>query len=347
MTSHPEYKEKTTATEVARAFSDQIRNKNVVITGVAPNSLGEAIALAIASQNQSKLILASRTKEKVEQVITKIKGSFPNVSAEFVELDLASQKSVERAASSIAAQLDTIDVLINNAGVVVQEHRFTEENIELQFGTNHIGHFLLTNLLLDRIRNAARKPGSVPGATRIVNVTSAGHRLSPIRFHDYNFTAEGGGTESLPPEEQPPAGLPDMFSPGSRGYNGWLAYGQSKTANVLFSVYLTHRLKDAGIVSYSVHPGSIWTGLSRHLDERGTETISKTGSFWKSTDQGAAPMLVAAFDPALNEPSEPSKTYLHECQLAEAAPHAVNLEAAERLFRLSEELVGRKFDLSS
>lgn len=227
----------------------------MVITGVAPNGLGEAIALAIASQNQSKLILASRTKEKVEQVITKIKGSFPNVSAEFVELDLASQKSVERAASSIAAQLDTIDVLINNAGVVVQEHRFTEENIELQFGTNHIGHFLLTNLLLDRVRNAAGKPGSVPGATRIVNVTSAGHRLSPIRFHDYNFTAEGGGTESLPPEEQPPAGLPDMFSPGSRGYNGWLAYGQSKTANILFSVYLTHRLKDSGIVSYSVHPG--------------------------------------------------------------------------------------------
>ncbi|KAL2005368.1 hypothetical protein VTN00DRAFT_2579 [Thermoascus crustaceus] len=346
MTSHPEYNERTTATEVAKAFSDQIQDKNVVITGIAPNSLGEAMAIAIAAHNPSRLVLASRTKEKVEQVIDKIKQSSPSVSVEFIELDLASRKSIQKAASRIRTLLDTINIMINNAGVVVLEQKFTEENIELQFGTNHIGHFLFTNLLLDKIKNAAKNSTSVPGSTRIINVTSAGHRLSPIRFHDYNVTGE----VEIPPEEQPPAGLPTMFgarSGSSRGYNGWLAYGQSKTANVLFSVYLTRWLKDVGVVSYSVHPGSIWTGLPRYLDEEGTQTISKTGSFWKSTDQGAAPILVAAFDPALNDPPSPSRTYLYECQLGEAAPHAVDLEAAEKLFRLSEDLVGRKFDLSS
>jgi NAD(P)-dependent dehydrogenase (short-subunit alcohol dehydrogenase family) len=124
----------------------------------------------------------------------------------------------------------------------------TEEGIEVQFGTNHIGHFLFTNLLMPQLKNAAKASG--PGSTRIINVTSAGHRLSPIRFHDYNF--EG---KEVPIDERPPEGLPPMFSPTAEGYNGWLAYGQSKAANILFTVYLSQHLKSSGIVSYSVHPG--------------------------------------------------------------------------------------------
>jgi Dehydrogenases with different specificities (related to short-chain alcohol dehydrogenases) len=205
------------------------------------------MAIAIASQEPSRLVLASRTKSKVEKVVERIRGVTSKTTVEFVELNLASQKSIENAAATICSLLDRIDTLINNAGVVVLERKWTEEGIELQLGTNHIGHFLFTNLLMDKLRNAARH--SVPGATRIVNVTSQGHILSPLRFHDYNL--EG---KEVPLEEQPPHGFPLMFS-AAGNYNGWLAYGQSKTANILFSIYLSRHLKSAGIMSYAVHPG--------------------------------------------------------------------------------------------
>lgn len=220
----------------------------MVITGVGPNSLGEALALAIGSQQPAKFFLASRTEAKVQQVADKVKELSPTTSVEAVTLNLASQKSIHAAASKIQSQVDRVDILINNAGMMVLEKETTEEGIEIQFGTNHVGHFLFTNLLMDQMKNAAQSSES--GSTRIVNVTSAGHRLSPLRFHDYNF--EG---KEVPVDERPPDGLPPMFSPAAGGYNGWLAYGQSKTANILFTVYLTQHLASAGIVSYSVHPG--------------------------------------------------------------------------------------------
>ncbi|KAJ5903590.1 short-chain dehydrogenase [Penicillium tannophilum] len=336
--SHPEFNEKTTATEVASAFAGQVQGKNVVITGVGPNSLGEALALSIASQKPANLFLASRTETKVQEVADKVQALAPETAVETVVLNLASQQSVHAAASKIQGLVDHIDIIINNAGMMVLDREATEEGIEIQFGTNHIGHFLFTNLLMAQLKNAAK--ASEPGSTRIINVTSAGHRLSPIRFHDYNF--EG---KDVPLDERPPDGLPPMFSPTASGYNGWLAYGQSKTANILFTVYLTEHLASAGIVSYSVHPGSIWTGLSRNLDESGNETMSKTSNFWKTADQGAATMLVAAFDPNLKVVSDSSAVYLSDCQFATAVPHAVSLEPAERLFRLSEELVGMQFPL--
>jgi NAD(P)-dependent dehydrogenase (short-subunit alcohol dehydrogenase family) len=220
----------------------------VIITGVGPNSLGEALALAIGSQRPAKLILASRTEAKVREVADKVHRISPEISVEAVVLNLASQKSIEAAASKIQSLVDRVDTLINNAGMMVLERETTEEGIEIQFGTNHIGHFLFTNLLVPQLKNAARISG--PGSTRIINVTSAGHRLSPIRFHDYNF--EGN---EVPSDERPPDGLPPMFTSTVDRYNGWLAYGQSKTANILFTVYLSQHLASSGVVSYSVHPG--------------------------------------------------------------------------------------------
>ncbi|KAJ5117140.1 short-chain dehydrogenase [Penicillium atrosanguineum] len=337
-TSHLEYNEKTSATEVASVFASHIRDKNVVITGVGPNSLGEALALAIGSQKPRNLILASRTKAKVQEVAAKVQDLSPETSVEAVVLNLASQKSIHEAASKIQSLVDRVDTLINNAGMMVLERETTDEGIEVQFGTNHVGHFLFTNLLIPQLKNAAKVSG--PGSTRIINVTSAGHRLSPVRFSDYNL--EG---KDVPIDERPPDGLPPMFSTTAEGYNGWLAYGQSKTANILFTVYLSQHMASSGIVSYGVHPGSIWTGLSRGLDDIGYETMSKTSSFWKNADQGAATMLVAAYDPALKAVSDPSEVYLSDCQFAKTAPHAVNMDSAERLFHLSEKLVGIKFAL--
>ncbi|QKX59071.1 uncharacterized protein TRUGW13939_06201 [Talaromyces rugulosus] len=336
MTSHPDFNEKTTATVVASAFAEQIRNKNVVITGVAPKSLGEAMAVAIAAQSPAKLFLASRTKEKLEKVTKKISTESPQATSavELVYLDLASQQSIEQAASQISSSVDAVDVLINNAGVMILTRDNTADGLELQFGTNHIGHFLFTQLLMKQLLYAGSKSGD---SARVINVTSEGHRLSPIRFNDYFI--EG---KDVPDEEQPPPQITAIYGK-IKEYNGWLAYGQSKTANSLFSLALNQRLTSKGVISYAVHP-AIWTNLNRNLDEEGNSILAKTGTYWKSEDEGAATMLVAAFDPLLNDLPGPGEFYLSDCQFKEPAPWAKDTDAADRLYQLSEKLLGRKFD---
>lgn len=168
---------------------------------------------------------------------------------EIVLLDLGSQESIRRAAADVAALTDKLDILINNAARVVTTRQVTPEGIEQQFGTNHIGPFLLTNLLLPLLRKAAET--NPPGATRIVNLTSAGHRLSPVRFSDYNF--EG---KHVPPEEDHIKPLPGAFAKWTPdGYPPFVAYGQSKSANILFTLYLQKHLAKDGITSYALHPG--------------------------------------------------------------------------------------------
>ena len=162
-----------------------------------------------------------------------------------VTVDLSSQSSVRRAAREIDLLVDSIDVLINSAAVVVPDRRLTQDGIELQFATNHIGPFLLTNLLVHKLCDTKKT-----SKARIINLTSLGHRISPIRFSDYNFNGR-----ELPEDEKPASGLPaSFFAPGS-AYSGFVAYGQSKTANILFSLYLKAHLRHARILSYAVHPG--------------------------------------------------------------------------------------------
>lgn len=335
--THPEWNQETGGLEVAREFADHIRGRNVLITGVSPESIGSSTALAVASQSPNLLILASRTQSKLDEVARKINEAYPGVNVKSVQLDLASQDAIRKAASDVSRLTDRLDILINNAGIMTPTLQHTAEGIEAQFGSNHIGHFLFTNLLMPQLITASKSNNA--GSTRVVNLTSLGHRLSPVRFHDYNF--EG---KEIPEEEKYPGGkLPPMFE-GKEGspYNGYIAYGQGKTANILFSVSLTSQLKNQGIVSYAVHPGSIWTGLSRDLDAEGEAAIRKTAPFWKNHDQGAATTLVAAFDPALNTPEG---VLLHDCQLFDAAPYASDPKLADRLWALSEKLVKRDFKL--
>jgi NAD(P)-dependent dehydrogenase (short-subunit alcohol dehydrogenase family) len=160
-----------------------------------------------------------------------------------------SQEAVKKAAASVSQITSQLDVIINNAGIMTPERQWTKEGIEAQFGSNHIGHFLFTNLLLPLLLTSSSS--STPGATRIVNLSSLGHRLSPVRFHDYNF--EG---KPIPDEEKYPGELPPMFAKTSEdGYNGFLAYGQAKSANILYSVSLNSKFSKQGILSYAVHPG--------------------------------------------------------------------------------------------
>ncbi|PVH96977.1 NAD(P)-binding protein [Periconia macrospinosa] len=335
MATHSEWNQETGGLEVAKAFAGQLKGKTVLITGVSPESIGSSTALAIASQDPALLILASRTASKLDAVKKSIKEGYPSVHVENVILDFASQDAIKKAASEIAKLTNRIDIIINNAAVMSEKLIHTAEGIEMQFGAGHVGHFLLTNLLLPQLLEAAKS--STPGATRVVNVSSVGHRLSGIRFHDYNF--EG---KDIPADEQPPP-IPPMFAKSTDGnYNGWIAYGQAKTANILFSLQLNKLLKAKGIVSYAAHPGSIATGLSRDLSEDSEAALAKVVTFWKNHDQGSATTLVAAFDPALNDPKG---IMLSDCQLCDAAPHATNPEAAEKLWALSEKLVKTNFKL--
>ncbi|KAL2133747.1 hypothetical protein VTI74DRAFT_1729 [Chaetomium olivicolor] len=172
--------------------------------------------------------------------------------------------------------------------------RWLPEGIELHFGTNHIGPFLFTKLLLPLQRNAAQRNTS--GATRIVSVSSAGHRLSPIRFCDYNFAPK-----EVPPEENRFKSLPRAFAQCTPdGYNGIVTYAQSKTAYMLFTLYLQRRLPELCIAPYALHPGSIETDLGREQDEELAAQFQKIAPYWKSSDEGGSATLLAALDPALS-----------------------------------------------
>ncbi|KAB5527965.1 hypothetical protein GE09DRAFT_409796 [Coniochaeta sp. 2T2.1] len=194
MTSNPQFNERTSGLEVAKTFGDCVKGRKVLITGVGPGGIGGATALAFASQKPSLLILASRTKDKLESVAKEIASSYPEVRVEIVKLDLSSQQAVREAADAVKQLTDSLDILVNNAGLTIYERKLTPDGLELQFGTNHIGPFLFTNLLIPLLLKTAEK--SAQGETRIVSLTSAGHRLSPVRFSDYNM--EG---KPIPPEE--------------------------------------------------------------------------------------------------------------------------------------------------
>ncbi|KAB5531445.1 retinol dehydrogenase 13 [Coniochaeta sp. 2T2.1] len=316
------FNNESTAEEVTQTFSSQIKDRIFLITGTSAGGLGAYVATTLAAHSPAQLILVGRTKSKVDPVIQEIAAINPNVGVTFVPCELTDQSSVRAAAETINSNssIPRIDVILNNAGVMLlPTYQVDGKGYELQLSANHIGHFLLTNLLLPKVRAAG------PDA-RVVNVSSSGHRISPFRFDDWKFSK--GET-----------------------YDGWTAYGQSKTANNLFSVELTRR----GYTALSAHPGTIMgTGLGRHLDFEGGNdpfellyVVSKrnTGKDFtlspeKTLTQGAATLLAAALDPALKERRG---MYIADCQVEEAFAYSQDPEAARKLWELTEELVGEKF----
>lgn len=247
----------TSGAEVVATFPDKVEGKTcklfhlfhltflqinitninlVVITGPTAGSLGAQTALFLAAGNPSNIILLGRTASKVTPVISEIKTISPSTNAQFIPLDLTRFDSIRAAAATINNTVDKIDVLINNAGIMgVSEYTLTAEGIESQFAANHIGHFLLTSLLMPKLEAAGN-------GARIVNLSSSGHQLGEVRLDDYNFD-------------------------GGKAYDPWAAYGQSKTANILFTVSLAEKLASRGILAFAVHPGSIAdTQLGTHIE---------------------------------------------------------------------------------
>lgn len=169
-----------TAQQLANKLRSEIKDKIILITGVSPNSLGASFAEATASAQPAQLILAGRNPTKVQQTVDAIKASNPNVAVRTLQLDLASLSAVRESARELLSwDLPRIDVLVNNAGIMAVDYARTADGFESQFATNHLGHFLFTNLILDKVLAS--------DAPRVVNVSSDGHRLGHIRFDDYNF----------------------------------------------------------------------------------------------------------------------------------------------------------------
>ena len=281
-----------------------LTGRTIVITG-ASAGLGVETVRTLTGAG-ARVVGTVRDRAKGEAAIAGIDG------VELVELDLASLASVRAGADAIAASVDRIDVLINNAGVMATPLERTVDGFELQLGTNHLGHFLLTTLLLDRIDG------------RIVNLSSRGHLRSGIGWDDPHYR--------------------------ERPYEKWEAYGQSKTANILFTVGLAAR----GHVAFAVHPGRIPTELSRHLTQDDFADLAARGRAggpipMKSVAEGAATTIWAATSPELDGRSG---LYLEDCHVSTVVavgtedpeghrPDALDPDDAERLWSWSEEQVGR------
>jgi len=293
-----------------------LAGRRAVITG-ATSGLGLETARALAGQG-AEIVILGRSGDKLSAAKRYLAEQGVRGAVRTAILELADLDSVRAAAEELLGAVDSIDILVNNAGVMVCPFGTTAQGFEMQFGTNHLGHFLFTCLLA---------PALVAGApARVVNLASSGHRVAPLDFNDPNFER--------------------------RKYNRWVAYGGSKTANVLFTVGLDTRLRGKGVRALAVHPGVISTDLGRHLTDNDRAMFTKPPEPYKSIQQGAATSVWAATAPELEGVGG---RYLANCQIAEvddsADPthgvksYAISPDDAERLWQLSETLVGRSFDL--
>ncbi|MBV9450812.1 MAG: SDR family NAD(P)-dependent oxidoreductase [Streptosporangiaceae bacterium] len=317
--SERHYDENSTAAEVIAGHD--LHGRDVVVTG-GTSGLGCHTAQAFAMAG-ARVILAGRNPIAGERAAAAVARDAGNRQVAFELLDLASLTSVESFADRYLATGRPLHILVNNAGVMATPYRQTANGFELQFGTNHVGHFALTKGLLPALTAA--------GGARVVSVSSSAHRRSDIDFDDPNFER--------------------------REYDPWVAYGQSKTANGLFAVELTRRFAGQGIFANAATPGAAMTGLQRHLstsDKIARGWLNPDGSTaeipgWKTPEQGAATFVWAAVAPELEGVGG---LYLNDCAIAEPwtghgnpsgfgyyRPYLLDPERAGRLWTLTEQLI--------
>jgi NAD(P)-dependent dehydrogenase (short-subunit alcohol dehydrogenase family) len=287
-----------------------------------------------------------------------LKQKYPEVDYRPLILNLSSQKDVRAAAKELLSWDDvpTVDIVINSAGIMLlPERTLSEDGIEMHFATNHIGHWLFSCLIMPKLIKSAEGNGK-KGATRIINVTSGSPRMAQMRWSDTNFNIKN---KDLPEAEQPNYAIHQMWGVGDVdlreiSYIPLEGYNQSKVANVLFGIAANKRLFEKhGILVMAVHPGVIPTELGRNATNDTLEAIeqmSKKGTFtYKTLGGGSSTSLVAALDPKLSIPvntdtSENHGAYFEDCQICDGArPLVVSSSEAEKLWKMSEELVKEKF----
>ena len=285
------------------------RGRLAVVTG-ANTGLGVETARMLAERGAA-VVLAVRDVEKGKRAAASIAATVPGADLSVQRLDLASLDSIRAAADELRSAYPRIDLLINNAGVMYTPKQTTADGFELQFGTNHLGHFALTGLLLDHLLAA---PGS-----RVVTVSSVGHRIrADIHFDDLQW---------------------------ERSYSRVGAYGQAKLANLMFTYELQRRLDGAGTIAVAAHPGISNTELARSMPApiRAMTTLVG-GLLGQPAAMGALPTLRAATDPSVRGGQYFGPSGFQESRgypkLVESSPRSHDVEAQRRLWSVSERLTG-------
>jgi len=294
----------------AKDIPDQ-SGRNAIVTG-ANSGLGLVTARELARAGAA-VAMACRNLDKGHAAVEQVRAAVPDAHVQLEELDLASLDSVRGFAERYRSTHDGLDLLINNAGVMAPPRRRTADGFELQFGTNHLGHFLLTTLLLDLMEGRED--------ARIVTLSSTAHKIGRIAFDNLN---------------------------GDRHYFRWNAYGQSKLANLLFTLELDRRLRAQGstVTSLAAHPGYAATNLQTAAPPLVDRLVMKIGNavIAQSDEMGALPTLFAATEPGLQGatyvgPDGPSEQRGHPT-IVSPNRRARDEETARRLWQVSEELTG-------
>ncbi|MBV8785376.1 MAG: SDR family NAD(P)-dependent oxidoreductase [Mycobacterium sp.] len=280
-----------------------LSGKTCVITG-ASSGLGRESARALTAA-RAHVILAARNSDALAQTTDWIRAEVPGARTSTVELDLTALESVRAAASAIRDIAPVIDILMNNAGVMFTPFGRTRDGFELQIGTNHFGHFELTRLLIPQLAAAA--------GARIVILSSGGHILGDVDFDDPNWER--------------------------REYDKFVAYGSSKTANILHAREADRRLRDSGIRAYAVHPGTVATSLARYMSRSDFSSLRELASGHldvTTPERGASTQVWAAVTPEL---TDRGGLYLEDCSISDAAaPYALDEQRAADWWTLSEKL---------
>jgi NAD(P)-dependent dehydrogenase (short-subunit alcohol dehydrogenase family) len=302
-----------------------LSGKRVLVTGVSAG-LGVETARALAAHG-AQVIGAARDLTKAEAATAAVRADAANGGGlELVELDLASLASVRACADALLADGRPFDVVIANAGVMATPYGRTADGFETQFGTNHLGHFVLVNRIASLIKSGGR----------LVNLASAGHRYSDVDLGDPNFEATA--------------------------YEPMIAYGRSKTANILFAVEFDRRRRDRGVRATAVHPGGIRTELGRHIPDRLEDLVAQINADlaaagqppfqFKTIPQGAATSVWAA---VVAPADEVGGRYCENCHVSAVTEgvitpvsegvraYAVDPDRARALWAKSEEMVGERF----
>jgi NAD(P)-dependent dehydrogenase (short-subunit alcohol dehydrogenase family) len=289
-----------------------LTGKTAVVTG-ASSGLGLQTAATLASAG-AEVVAAVRDPEAF-RTSAAFADNFPNpADVDAIAVDLASLDSVRAAATQIAQHHRSIDILINNAGVMFTPQNTTTDGFEYQFGINHLGHFQLTTALLPQLRAAAARSGEA----RVVTVSSEAHQAWGLDISDINF------------EHRP--------------YDTFLAYGQSKSANVLMTVELHRRFGADGITALAAHPGTCATDLVRYMDRDTFKKLFAMGGTefepenLKSVQQASATTVWAATAPRLRANGG---AYLADCQISTASSAATDPDTAAKLWDLSQAWISR------
>lgn len=276
-----------------------MQDKIVIITG-ANSGIGFETAKALAEQG-AQVVMACRDATRAEAALQSLKLAVPQAQAQLMSLDLSSFDSIRAFVNDFQSQFKQLDVLVNNAGLFPMSQQMTADGFEMQFGVNHLGHFLLTNLLLPELKAA--------GSARVVNVASMIHQIGKIDFASFK---------------------------GEKPYKPLAAYGQSKLANVLFTRELAKRYTAEGISSFSLHPGGVGTNIAGRGFVR--RTLYRIFGGQMTPKRGAQTSIYLATAPGIEKYS--GSYFGQSSNKKDSSKRGQDMAMAEKLWNVSTELTG-------